>query len=78
MKELDHLNKFLISIKKKLDNNKFISNAPKKVIDMERKKENDTKEKIKITKIISPNADNHEISVKAYENWKNQLINNII
>ena len=48
MKELDHLNKFLISIKKKLDNNKFVSNAPKKVIDMERKKENDTMEKIKI------------------------------
>ena len=35
-------------------------------------------EKIKITKIISPNADNNEISVQAYENWKNQLINNII
>ena len=48
MKELDHLNKFLISIKKKLDNDKFVSNAPKKVIDMERKKENDTVEKIKI------------------------------
>ena len=48
MKELDHLNKFLISIKKKLDNNKFVSNAPEKVIDMERKKENDTVEKIKI------------------------------
>ena len=48
MKELDHLNKFLISIKKKLDNNKFVSNAPEKVIDMERKKENDTIEKIKI------------------------------
>ena len=47
-KELDHLNKFLISIKKKLDNNKFVSNAPEKVIDMERKKENDTMEKIKI------------------------------
>ena len=48
MKELDHLNKFLISIKKKLDNNKFVSNAPEKVIDIERKKENDTMEKIKI------------------------------
>ena len=48
IKELDHLNKFLISIKKKLDNNKFVSNAPEKVIDMERKKENDTIEKIKI------------------------------
>ena len=48
MKELDHLNKFLISIKKKLDNNKFVSNAPEKVIDMERKRKNDTMEKIKI------------------------------
>ena len=42
MKELDYLNKFLISIKKKLDNNKFVSNAPEKVIEIERKKENDT------------------------------------
>ena len=48
LKELDHLNKFLISIKKKLDNNKFVSNAPVKVIEMERKKENDTIDKIKI------------------------------
>ena len=48
LKELEHLNKFLISIKKKLDNNKFVSNAPVKVIEMERKKENDTMEKIKI------------------------------
>tara|TARA_B100001057_G_scaffold155650_1_gene155891 strand:+ start:11282 stop:13885 length:2604 start_codon:yes stop_codon:yes gene_type:complete len=48
LKELDHLNKFLVSIKKKLDNNKFVSNAPVKVINMERKKENDTMEKIKI------------------------------
>ncbi len=48
IKELDHLNKFLISIKKKLDNDKFVSNAPEKVIDIERKKENDTMEKIKI------------------------------
>ena len=35
-------------------------------------------EKIKITKTISPDADNHEISIQAFENWKNQLINNII
>ena len=48
LKELDHLNKFLVSIKRKLENNKFVSNAPVKVIDMERKKENDTMEKIKI------------------------------
>ena len=48
LKELDHLNKFLVSIKKKLENNKFVSNAPAKVIDMERKKESDTMEKIKI------------------------------
>ena len=48
MKELEHLNKFLISIKKKLNNNKFVSNAPVKVIEKERKKKNDTIEKIKI------------------------------
>ena len=48
LKELDHLKKFLVSIKKKLENNKFVSNAPVKVIDMERKKESDTMEKIKI------------------------------
>ena len=35
-------------------------------------------EKIKITKMIGPDADNREISIQAFENWKNQLINNII
>ena len=35
-------------------------------------------EKIKITKTISPDTDNHEISSEAFENWKNQLTNNII
>ena len=35
-------------------------------------------EKIKITKTISPDADNHEISIQAFENWKNQLTNNLI
>jgi xylulokinase len=35
-------------------------------------------EKIKITKTISPDVENHEISIQAFKNWKNQLINNII
>lgn len=35
-------------------------------------------DKIKITKTIKPNAKTHDQSVEAYENWKNQLLNNII
>ena len=39
-----------MSVKEKLSNSKFVKNAPKKIIDIEKKKEKDTKEKILILK----------------------------
>ena len=36
------------------------------------------KEKIKVTKTIRPNANSYDKYYKAYENWKNQLTNNLI
>ena len=47
LKELEYNKGFLISVQKKLANQNFIDNAPKKVIEMEYKKENDTLIKIK-------------------------------
>jgi len=35
-------------------------------------------EKIKVTKTIKPNANSYAKYYKAYENWKNQLTNNLI
>ena len=46
--ELTYAKGFLKSVQDKLSNSKFVKNAPKKIIDFEKKKENDTKEKIKI------------------------------
>ena len=48
--ELAHLEKFLAGIKKKLSNEKFTANAPEKVVELERKKERDSEEKIKSLK----------------------------
>ena len=48
--ELSHLEQFLASIRKKLGNEKFVANAPAKVIEMERKKEKDSEDKIKSLK----------------------------
>ena len=39
---------FLKSVQKKLSNSKFVKNAPKNILDIEKKKALDTKEKIKI------------------------------
>ena len=44
--ELEHLEKFLASIEKKLSNEKFTAHAPEKVVEMERKKLCDTQSKI--------------------------------
>ena len=44
--DLDYYNKFLESVRKKLSNEKFVANAPDKVVALERKKEADALEKI--------------------------------
>ena len=44
--ELKHLEGFLIGIRKKLENEKFIAHAPQNVIELERKKLHDTESKI--------------------------------
>ena len=47
-KDLDYLKGFLISVDKKLSNEKFVQNAKPEVIEIERKKKADAEEKIKI------------------------------
>ena len=44
--QLKHLEGFLIGVRKKLSNEKFVANAPEAVVAMERKKESDSIEKI--------------------------------
>ena len=44
--ELNYSKGFLASVEKKLSNKRFVANAPNKVIDLERKKASDAKEKI--------------------------------
>ena len=46
--EVSYLKGFLISVQKKLSNEKFVSGAPANVVDVERKKLKDTEEKIAI------------------------------
>ena len=48
--ELKYNEGFLINVNKKLSNKRFVSNAPAKVIDAEKKKKNDTEIKIKTLK----------------------------
>ena len=45
-RELEYLRGFELSVKKKLQNSSFVDNAPKKVVDIERKKLSDTQSKI--------------------------------
>lgn len=47
-KELAHLKGFLVSVEKKLGNEKFVANAKPEVIALENKKKGDAEEKIKI------------------------------
>ena len=49
-KQIDYLNNFLQSVLNKLSNQSFISNAPKKVIEIEEKKRLDTIEKLESLK----------------------------
>ena len=44
--ELNYTRGFLASVEKKLSNERFVANAPKKVIDLEQKKASDAREKI--------------------------------
>ncbi|MDL1914147.1 MAG: valine--tRNA ligase [Bergeyella sp.] len=44
--ELEYLRGFLASVEKKLSNERFVRGAPEKVIEIERKKQKDTQEKI--------------------------------
>jgi len=46
-KELEYNKGFLKSVKKKLENERFVSNAPDKVVEMEKKKQADAEAKIK-------------------------------
>ena len=48
LKELNHLKGFLISIEKKLGNERFVQNAKAEVIELERKKKADAQAKLKI------------------------------
>ncbi len=47
-KDLDYLKGFLISVEKKLGNEKFVQNAKPEVLESERKKKADAEEKIKV------------------------------
>ena len=46
--ELQYTKGFLASVEKKLSNEKFVSGAPEKVVEMERKKQEDAQNKIKV------------------------------
>ncbi len=45
-KEIDYLKGFLVSVLKKLENEKFVNNAPAQVLEMERKKRHDAEKRI--------------------------------
>jgi valyl-tRNA synthetase len=47
-KELQHLKGFLISVEKKLSNEKFVQNAKPEVLALENKKKEDAEIKIKV------------------------------
>ncbi|RYG02554.1 MAG: valine--tRNA ligase, partial [Chitinophagaceae bacterium] len=47
-KDLDYLKGFLLSVEKKLSNEKFVANAKPEVVDVERKKKADAEDKIKV------------------------------
>jgi len=47
LKDLEHQKGFLLSVEKKLSNEKFVSNAKPEVIALEQKKKTDAEERIK-------------------------------
>ena len=48
--EISYLEGFLVSVDKKLSNEKFVSNAKPEIVDNERKKQKDAQDKIEILK----------------------------
>ncbi len=46
IEEITYLKGFRMSVEKKLSNEKFVSGAPEKVVEMERKKQKDADDKI--------------------------------
>jgi valyl-tRNA synthetase len=48
--ELAYLEGFLVSIEKKLSNDKFVNSAPKQVVELEKKKLSDAVQKIELIK----------------------------
>jgi valyl-tRNA synthetase len=48
LKELNHLQAFLVSVEKKLGNEKFVQNAKPEILALEQKKKSDAAEKIKV------------------------------
>jgi valyl-tRNA synthetase len=46
LKELDYLQGFLVSVEKKLNNERFVQNAKPEVVEIERRKHADAREKI--------------------------------
>ena len=48
--DLKYAEGFLQGVLKKLSNERFVNNAPQQVVDIERKKQADTEEKIRIIK----------------------------
>jgi valyl-tRNA synthetase len=47
MTDLEYYRGFLESVMKKLNNERFVKNAPANVLELEKKKKNDTEQKIK-------------------------------
>jgi len=47
LKDLDYLKGFLLSVEKKLSNERFVQNAKAEVVDVERKKKADAEDKIR-------------------------------
>jgi valyl-tRNA synthetase len=47
LKDLDYLKGFLVSVEKKLGNEKFVQNAKAEVVDAEKKKKADAEDKIR-------------------------------
>jgi valyl-tRNA synthetase len=46
--EIEYTKGFLFTVMKKLNNERFVSNAPEKVVNMEKKKRDDAEAKIKV------------------------------